>query len=119
MAEEFLGKNVSLNFLEKKPAIKEGKIESINDLGIVFTVENYRNSGLTRSEIILREDILGISELLPKIRKSKKGPAKPKPETPPVVARKEDPTPPGTDDLGNDFVDDSEFEDEDDLNFDE
>jgi hypothetical protein len=124
MAEEFLGKQVELSFVEKKPRVKTGKILEINDLGIVFQVENYRNQGEAKSFLVLNEDITSISEATGKKATAKKAAKKAtaKKETKPEAAKppvEPEPEPPSTETVdSSDFVDDSEFDDVDDLDFD-
>lgn len=117
MAEEFLGKKVKLTYTEKKPKVISGKVLEINELGIVFEREDYRNSG-SRTELVLREDIVAIAEPL---KKQKKSPAKPKTTPKPEVAAEPVPPvpePPSDNESSDDFVNDDDFSDEDDLDFD-
>ena len=116
MAEEFLGKRVNLSFIEKKARVKVGKVLEINDLGIVFQVEDYRKGGDPRSVIILQEDITSISEALPKKTRKK---ATAKPATTPVAKApvEPEPEPASTEAVSSDLVDDDDFDDVDDLDF--
>ncbi len=121
MAEEFLGKQIELSFVEKKPRVKTGRVLEINDLGIVFQVENYRNQGEAKSFLVLNADITSISEATGKKATAKKKTAKKttKPEAAKPPAVEPEPEPPSTETVDNsDLVDDSEFDDVDDLDFD-
>jgi hypothetical protein len=125
MAEEFLGKQVELSFIEKKPRVKTGRILEINDLGVVFQVENYRNQGEAKSFLVLNDDITSISESTGKRATAKSTFAKKataKKETKPEAAKppvEPEPEPPSTETVdSSDLVDNSEFDDIDDLDFD-
>ena len=123
MAEEFLGKTMKLTFLERKQKVEFGEILEINDLGIVVIRDNYRKTGNPRSEVILRDDIISICEPTEGEKrklsgKPKKAAAKPKTTKPVAQAPVEpEPEPASTEAVSSDLVNDDDFDDVDDLDF--
>ena len=120
MAEEFLGKTMKLTFFERKQKVEFGAVLEINDLGIVVLRDNYRKTGSPRTEIILRDDIVSIcepTETEKRKLKGKKAKTPAKPITTPVASASVEDEPTSTETVSSDLVDDSEFDDVDDLDF--